>query len=170
MNLIKTLQSSFDKRTMNKIVAYIGNDPTKFDELVAAFLNSPYRITQRAAWPLSSCVKAHPELVRPHLKMIIKNLAKPGIHDAVKRNTLRFLQFIEIPKPLHGITLDICFPLVQNVKEPVAIRVFAMTVVANLCEMYPELRGELTEIIDKQMPYASAGFRSRGVKILRKLK
>ncbi|MCB0488830.1 MAG: hypothetical protein R2820_04570 [Cyclobacteriaceae bacterium] len=170
MNLIKTLQSDFSKQTVNKIVAHIGNDPARFKTLVDAFLAGHYRTTQRAAWPLSYCVKAHPELIKPHLKNIIKNLDKPGIHDAVKRNTVRFLQFIDIPKSMHGITLDACFPLLENKKEPIAIRVFAMTVLANLADTYPEIKGELIAVIEDQMPYGSAGFISRGKKILKKLK
>lgn len=170
MNLIKTLQSDFNKQTVNRIVAYVGDDPTRFKTLVDAFMEGHYRTTQRAAWPLSYCVAAHPQLIKPHLKKIIQNLNTPGIHDAVKRNTVRFLQFIEIPKSLHGITLDACFPLLENKKEPVAIRVFAMTVLASLAEFYPEIKSELTTVIEDQMPYGSAGFVSRGKKILKKLK
>ena len=114
-------------------------------------------------------MKKHPELIKPHLKKIIYNLKAPGIHDAVKRNTVRFLQFIEIPKSLHGITLDICFGFLQDKKEPIAIKVFSMTVVANLVKIYPELKGELMAIIEDQMPYGSAGYVSRGKKILKQL-
>lgn len=170
MNLIKTLQSDFSKQTVNKIVAYIGNDPARFKTLVDAFLAGHYRTTQRAAWPLSYCVKAHPELIKPHLRNIIKNLNKRGLHDAVKRNTVRFLQFIDIPKSMHGITLDACFPLLEDKKEPIAIRVFAMTVLANLADTYPEIKGELIAVIEDQMPYGSAGFVSRGKKVLKKLR
>ncbi len=169
MNLIKELQKDFNKAKCDKIVQYIGSDQSRFKMLVEAFLSEPYRLTQRAAWPLSYCVKKHPGLIKPHLKKIINNLNAPGIHDAVKRNTVRFLQFIEIPKSLHGITLDICFGFLQNKKEPIAIKVFGMTVVANLVKIYPELKGELIAIIEDQMPYGSAGFVSRGKKILKQL-
>ncbi len=170
MNILKELQKDFNKATCNRIVTYIGDDPKRFSILVDAFLNSEYRINQRAAWPLSYSVKKHPELIKPHLKKVITNLKKPKIHDAVKRNTVRFLQFIEIPKSLHGITLDHCFKLLQNKKEPVAIKVFSMSVLANLTKEYPELKGELSAIIEDQMPYGSAGFKARGKKVLKQLR
>ncbi|MEQ8362894.1 MAG: hypothetical protein RH948_08500 [Cyclobacteriaceae bacterium] len=170
MNILKELKKGFDKSTCDQIVTFIGNDQERFSLLVDAFLNSEYRVTQRAAWPLSYSVKKHPELIKPHLRKIINNLKKPKIHDAVKRNTVRFLQFIEIPKPLHGITLDHCFKLLQDKKEPIAIKVFSMTVLANLARAYPELKGELIAIIEDQMPYGSAGFISRGKKVLKQLK
>jgi hypothetical protein len=170
MNILKELQKDFNKSTCDQIVKYIGNDQERFSMLVDAFLNSEYRITQRAAWPLSYSVKNHPELIKPHLRKIIHNLKKPKIHDAVKRNTVRFLQFIEIPKPLHGITLDNCFKLLLDKKEPVAIKVFSMTVLANLTLDYPELKNELITIIEDQMPYGSPGFVSRGKKTLKQLR
>lgn len=170
MNILKELQKDFNKSACDRIVDFIGSDQKRFSLLVDAFLNSEYRITQRAAWPLSYSVKKHPELIKPHLKKIITNLKKPKIHDAVKRNTVRFLQFIEIPKSLHGITLDNCFKLLQDKKEPIAIKVFSMTVLGNLALEYPELKGELIAIIEDQMPYGSAGFISRGKKVLKLLK
>jgi len=170
MNLVNELQRDFDKETRDKIVRYIGSDQKRFSSLVSAFLDQPYRITQRAAWPLSYCVEKHPQLIKPHLKRIILNLKKPGISDAVKRNTLRFLQIVSIPKTLHAKTLDICFGFLQDKKEPIAIRVFSMTVLANLSKHYPELKGELIAIIEDQMPYGSAGFVSRGKKTLKQLR
>ncbi len=170
MNLIKELQKDFNKNTRDRIVQYIGNNPERFEELVAAFLGSSYRITQRAAWPMSHCVKKHPELIKPHLKKIILNLKKPQLHDAVKRNTVRLLQFINVPKSLQGHLVDICFGYLQDVNEPIAIRVFSMTVLGNLAIAYPDLKKELIALIEDQMAYASAGFTSRGRKVIKDLK
>ncbi|GHN02752.1 hypothetical protein WSM22_42410 [Cytophagales bacterium WSM2-2] len=55
-------------------------------------------------------------------------------------------------------------------KEPVAVRVFSMTVLGNLAVKVPELRNELIPLIEDQMPYVSAGFVSRGRKVLKQLK
>lgn len=170
MNLIKELQKDFNKRTCDQMVRYIGSDKTRFSELVNAFLNSSIRITQRAAWPLSYCAKAHPELIKPHLKKIILNLKKPNLHDAIKRNTVRLLQFVNIPKSLQGHVLEICFVYLEDVKQPIAIRVFSMTVLANLSQEHPDLKPELITLIEDQMPYGSAGFVSRGKKVLKSLR
>ena len=169
MNLIKELQKGFGKPTCDRIVAYIGNDQERFSALVEAFLNGGHRVAQRAAWPLGYSVKKHPVLVKPHLRQIIQNLDQPHIHDAVKRNTVRFLQFIEIPKPLHGATWGHCTRLLQDKKSPVAIKVFSMSVLANLAMEYPALKRELATIIEDQMPYGSPGFVSRGKKVLKSL-
>lgn len=170
MNWTYEILKEHSRKQCDKMVNYVGNDPQRFSQLVDIFLQGPYRITQRAAWPLSNCVEKHPELLRPHWKKILAFMSRPGIHDAVKRNTLRMLQFVRIPKPYQGRTADLCFAFLTNTKEPVAIRVFAMTVLANLAHEVPELKNELIPIIEDQLPYASAGFLSRSRKVLKQLK
>ena len=163
------LEAEHSKAQCNRIVAYIGDDPDKFAELIKEFLAGPGRITQYAAWPLSYTVVAHPRLAKPHLASLIKVLGTPGIHDAVKRNILRLLPSVEIPGTRREKLIELCFGFLTNRNEPVAIHVFAMEVLANLIEPYPELQRELALIIEEQLPYASPGYRSRALKILKKI-
>ena len=169
MNLVETIANEHSKAQCDKIVKYIGCDRSRFAQLVKVFLSGPYRITQRAAWPLSYCVEMHPELVRPHLRMIIQNLKKPGLHNAVKRNTVRLLQYIAIPKSLQGTLATVCFEMFQNPKEPIALRIFSMTVLAGIAQDQSELKNELRILIEDQLPYASAGFLNRARKVLKQL-
>jgi hypothetical protein len=169
MNLVETLAKEHSKAQCNLVVRYVGKDAGRFRRLVEVFLGGPYRITQRAAWPLSYCVQFHPELIRPHLKAILQNLKRPGASDSVKRNTIRLLQFIEIPKRLHGLTATVCFQLFQNQKEAIAIRVFSMTVLAQIARDQPALKNELKIMIEDQLPYAAPAFVARSRKILKQL-
>ena len=168
MNLEKTLLAEFSKAQAEKIAKYIGQDASRFKELMESFFSEEYRLTQRAAWVMSIVVRKHPELINAYLKKMIDNLEKP-VHDAVKRNTVRILQEIEIPKKLIGKTADICFSFLANPSEAVAIRAFSMTVLLNIVKQEPELKNELKIIIEDQMPYAKAAFLSRGKKTLKAL-
>jgi hypothetical protein len=168
MDIKKELLKEHSKLQTIKVVKYIGHNPKRFNMLIKMFLAGPYRVTQRAAWPLSYCVEAYPELINPHLKSVLKMLDTKDAHDAVKRNILRFLQHIEIPKRFYGIVTDRCFAL-MNPKEPIAIRVFAMTVLANIAKHEPELKKELRIVIEDQMPYGSAGYKARAKKIIKAL-
>lgn len=170
MKLVEIIEKEHSKRQMEKVVAYVGTSPVRFAELIDLYLSGPYRITQRASWPISNCVEVHPELIKPHLKRMIQFLDKPNIHDAVKRNTVRFLQFIEIPKALKGKVADLCFEYLTSGTEPIGIKVTAMTVLTNLATEFPDLKNELIPIIESQLPYSSAGFRSRALKSLKALK
>jgi len=170
MNLVKVILREHSKPQMEKIARYVGKDPKRFAELVAVFLAGPYRVTQRASWPLSSCVEHNPSLIKPHLKKILSYLYKEDEHVAVRRNILRLLQYITIPRSLQGKTINLCFDFLNNPKEPIAVRVFAMTVLANLVKENPDLKNEIILIIEDQLPYGSAGFLSRGKKVLKQLK
>lgn len=168
MEIEKVLLKGHSKALTSKIVHYIGADQNRFNTLVTIFLAGPYRLTQRAAWPLSNCVCQHPFLIDPHFASLLKMLKKPGIHDAVKRNIMRLFQFVDIPKRYQGQTIGHCFQLMDP-KEPVAVRVFAMTVLANLTRQHPDLKKELKLTIEDQLPFGSAAYLSRSKRILRQL-
>ncbi len=169
MNALALLRKGHSKAICQQVVTYVGDDPRRFQELVDAFYGGPYRITQRAAWPLSYCVEAHPVLVKPHLRKLVQNLRKPDLPVAVKRNTLRLLQFIDLPASLQGLVADVSFRLLQDPKETIAVHVFAMTVLARIARVEPEIGQELRVIIEDKMPYAGPAFRSRGSKALQQL-
>lgn len=169
MDIRKVLEKEHSRKMVSKIVDYVGNNTDRFKALIEIFLDGPYRITQRASWPLSCCIENHPTLLCPHFKDVLDNLRKPGIHNAVKRNTVRLLQFIEIPKRFEGKVADLCFIYLSNRKEPVAIRAFSMTVLAGIAERNPDLKKELKMIIEDELPYSSAAFKSRGMKVLKQL-
>jgi hypothetical protein len=169
MNLRKEILREHSKLQAARIQRHVGNDATRFGELVSIFLSGPYRVTQRAAWPLSMCVEKHPELAGPHLKVLLQNLNKENLHDAVKRNTMRLLQYVQVPKRLQGLAADMAFRFLQDPKEPVAVRVFSMTVLANIAREVPELKKELLLILEDQLPYGSAGFLARAKKVIKEL-
>ncbi len=170
MNLKETLLQEHSKAQCLLVVNWVGNDQKRFNELFNLFLANEYRVTQRAAWPVSYCVIAHPSLINKHWKTIVLNLKKPETHDAVKRNSVRFLQNIETPEKYHGDIMNICFSFLESPKEALAVKVFSMTVLWNLSKLYPEIKTELKFLIEEQIPTQSAGFKSRGKKILKELK
>jgi hypothetical protein len=57
----------------------------------------------------------------------------------------------------------------MNKKEPIAVKVFSMTVLANLSKSSPDIKKELRIAIEDQLPYGSAGFVSRAKKVLKEI-
>jgi hypothetical protein len=165
MNLRKQILKEHSKSNSRRIAKYIGDDEKRFAELMDLFLHDEYRVVQRSAWIVSEMATAHPHLIRPHLKKMLIYL-KQDVHDAVKRNVIRILQFIDIPKNLQGLTAEICFQFLMDAKEPVAVKVFSMTVLSNLCKTNTELKNELRLVIEDQLTNASAGFKARARKVL----
>lgn len=169
MNLRLQILQEHTKENCKKIVDWVGNDPKRFNELFDLFLNDEYRVTQRAAWPVSYCVIAHPELMKNNFEKLIANLNKPGIHDSIKRNTVRLLQSVNIPKKYEGAVMDICFNYVASPKEAVAVKAFSLTILGKLAKKYPEIIPEIKLLIEDQFPHQTAGFKSRAKKLLKEI-
>jgi len=158
------------KANSEAIVKWIGDSQQRFDQLFDLFLHDEYRVVQRSAWSLSCAVIANPKFIQKHFFKLLKNLEKPGIHDSVKRNTIRLLEHISIPERFHGRVMNICFNYISSPGEAVAIKAFSLTVLEQLSKQYPEIRSELKTIIEDRWDCESAAFRSRAKKILNKLK
>lgn len=169
LKIKEQLRITHSKENSELIANYIGDDPSKFKELIELFLDQEYRISQRSAMVLAKCTDAYPHLITPHLDRIILNLKNPVI-DAVKRNTIRTLQDVHIPDHMLGEAADILFKIMMDRNEAVAIKVFTMTTLYNICIREPDLANELKIVIEDQLPYGSAGFKNRGLKTLKKLK
>src|SRR6478672_6077006 len=167
MDLRQTILAEHSKANCNKIVKWVGNSQKRFAELFNLFLKSEYRVSQRAAWPLSYCVMDHPELISPHLAKLVKNLHNPGIHDSIKRNTVRLLQYIDIPKRFHGEMIDICLSYISSPREQAATKAFSLSILQNLSQQYPEIKDEVKLIIEERWPYEAAFLHSRAKKFMK---
>jgi len=166
MNIRDALLEVHSKAQAEKICRYIGDDPTRFAELMSYMLGSVYRLSQRAAYPLSYCVQRHPELIEPYWSKLAGQLERDDAHVAVRRNVARLLQFVEIPKRYQGRIFDACYNLLADPMQPVAVRCFSMTVAAKLAKNEPELLDELRLVATKYPQSSTAGFRSRSRRVL----
>lgn len=167
MNLRETILAEHSKAQANKIIKWIGSDQKRFDELVAFFTGADKKLVQRSAWPLSYIVIAHPQLIQKHFSKLFRYLQKTDLHDAVKRNSIRFLQDIAIPEKYHGDVMNLCFTYISDPKEKPAVKAFSLTVLQKLAEQYPDIKNELKVVIESQWENESAAFRSRAKKILK---
>ena len=170
MNLREEILKEHSKAQCTKIVKWVCSSQQRFDELFGLFINDEYRVVQRAGWPLSFCVIEHPSFINKHWKPLINNLKKPNLHNAVKRNSIRLMQDLEIPEKFHGEVMGICFKFLESPTEALAVKVFSMSVLGNLAKIYPDIKTELKLIIEEQLPNQTAGFKSRAKKVLKKIK
>lgn len=166
MDIHQALMAEHSKRQTMAIVEYIGDDARRFAELMKCFFAGEYRLTQRAAWPMNFCAERHPKLIQPYLPKLLDCLERDDMHTAVKRNVVRLLQYIEIPKRLTGRVYSHCVDLIDDAYQPVAVRAFALTVAARIAKSEPDLMNELRLIVSKHLPHTTAAFQVRARKIL----
>lgn len=167
MDLKKEILKEHSKKQCDKIVNWISGDKKKFNELFQLFLHGEYRVTQRAAWPLSYCAIAHPHLMENNYSALLNNLKKTDLHDSVKRNTIRLLQSVNLPKKYEGTIMEICFRYLEAPGEAVAIKTFSLTVLQKLAVKFPEIIPEIKLLIEDQFMHQTAAFKSRAKEFLK---
>lgn len=163
------LDAGHSKELRNQIVAYIGKSKSKMKQLMTFFFHDEWRYNQRASWAVARIASIHPNLLDPYLSQMVKDLESPK-HDAVKRNTLRIFEDIDVPETLEGELLDKCMAYLVDPKQAIAIRCFSITVIDKIVQRFPELAPEVIEIINDQLDYPqSAGFKVRAKRTLKSL-
>jgi hypothetical protein len=162
MDLEAEILREHSKRQALKIATWIGNDKRRFKELMELFLHGEYRVTQRSAWIISNCFDRHPQLVMPWLPRMLKKMQEPGVHDAVKRNIVRILQWVEIPEALLGTVATLCFEYLNSVDAPIAVKANSMTVLVNIAQREPDLKHELQAGIEQMLPFVGPALQARG--------
>jgi hypothetical protein len=125
--------------------------------------------SNRASRVVSICCCRFPELLKPYASSIIQKFTTLS-SEGVIRNYLKI--FVEVPIKLSNkhksILLNSCFDYLSK-SYAVSIKVYSMEILCNLSDEIPDIKRELYNLIEEQLPESSAGFKSRGEKILKKL-
>lgn len=173
MDVFHQLEKEHSKENSLSIVSYIGNDAERFAELMDCFFaeTKDYRVPQRAAHTLSLTFDKQPDLILPYREKLIQNLDNKNLKSSLKRNILRVLQFTKIEEDWMGSLYDNCFEFLGNPKEEIAVRAFAMVVLYNISNTFPELKPELKAMVESVLdePQVSPGIRSKANHTLKKL-
>ncbi len=168
MNLRIELLKSPGPIWTQRLGEYVSADKKHFEQLMELFFlieDSNYRLNQRATLILLEVEKVRPQWINGKVKAMVKALHK-SLPAAQKRNLLRVLQNQVIPERLWGHAADQCFQYLSSSQEPIAVKVFSMTVLYNISQHIPEFGKELKLLIEDQYDIGSAGFKARGRRIL----
>ena len=168
MNLREEILREHSKKQTLRIVDYVGNDKSRFAELMDLFFHGEYRVVQRSAWAMSIVSRKYPQLFEPYFQKALDYLKQPNLHDAVERNILRVVQDLAIPESLRGELVNSCLAYIEEPNKPPAIKAFSISVLENICRNYPELAEEIKVILDQRLPYESPAFQSRAKRFLKK--
>ena len=168
MDFVEQLQKEHSRANTDLIAKSIGNNPKAFKIIVDIIYTENAPLPQRASWLLAIVNNKHPELLIPYVSRFSKTVTGFTI-DGIKRNMLSILEKHNIPKKEQGKLVDTCFNYLLSNEETVAVKVYAMQIIANISEEYPELKSELKAVINDQLPKNTAAFYSRAKKILKKI-
>jgi hypothetical protein len=169
MNFREVLMENHSLALMQSIKKYVGDDKKRFGELMKLSLEDKTIIAPRASWAAMHAGDKRQDLLNPWIEKMLKHLSQ-SIHSSVKRNFLRLFQEIVIPEKFRGELIEVCYKFVYSMQEPIAVRVFSLTVICNQVKLHPELKNELEIVVkDLMTPGAPPAIISRGKKILKTL-
>ena len=131
-------------------------------------LYEEYPVGMMFTWMLGALTERAPEMMRPLLPDFFAARLEVDILG-YDRSLSKWFSICGIPVEIEGEVTDQLFEWLMDPKVKVAPKVFSMTALANLAQKYPELGFELRTIIEEQMPEGSAGYKSRGRKVLKQL-
>jgi hypothetical protein len=166
--LRKLSLSGYGRANANRIVDAISQKPDLYKDLFTLFLADEEPVSRRVVWGLDLYAEIHPEVLLPYLDSIVDHL--PGFrHDALKRHSLRMLARSPLPGNNLGQLISYCFDVLISPTDPPAVKVHAMEILYRAAQNEPDLKKELIDTIEWRLAESSAGIRSRGEKILKKL-
>jgi len=154
----------------DQVTKLIGNDPQKFQQLYEFVISGYSKASERAARSLDVCCEQYAELIYPYLDELVHHSA--SIKSVTKKRCMmRILTRHPIPENENtlGFLMNHCFGYLEDPKESIAVKVYSMEILYEMSKVIPEIRNELRHLTEENMRYGSAGIRSFGSKILRKL-
>lgn len=161
MNLREALLNEHSRNQTQKIVRAIGRDQKLFDQLVKLVLEKNGIISNRAAWVLGYSGITNKDYFLKYLSQLLELLNEKNVHNSLKRNIVRVLQYLDLPDDFCAEAFDTCIKLVLNNNEAIAVRAFSISILQNLIKKYPDFKEELKLSLQQILPNASAGLKSK---------
>lgn len=153
------------------VVASAIDNPEIFKKLMEYSFSDDKKLAFRASWTVSKVCDKAPDLIIPHLLMLVESLPKIN-NESVQRSFLRILSLTDMHRfgtKHHGMLAEYCFSALRSGFTAIAIKAYAMEVLYRLALIYPELANELSATINMIQGEGFAGIVARCRQILKKL-
>lgn len=160
MNPTDALRQEHSRKQTDRVAAWVGQDRRRFQTMVELMTGEDRLLAKRAAWVVSVVAEDRPEQLPEHLARLLDHLRTPGLHPAVMRAVFRSLQTVPVPGDLEGRVLAAAMAALGG-PVPVAVKVFAMTVLKRLAREHPALLAEVRALVEEQLAGASPAFLAR---------
>jgi hypothetical protein len=147
---------------------FVRQKPELIHELWEIYFRKEEPVSRRAAWIIDTVSENKPEWVEPYISQLI-DLLPSFNHDGLKRHGLRMISRNRIPDDKVAELMNICFEWLLSTEEAVAAKMYCILILYSISRYLPEIRHELIDTIEFQMPDGTAGFKNIGRKMLTRL-
>lgn len=167
----KEMRELLGERFMNqgKILGEQWKDDVEALELLWKFTTGDdHRLAMLSSWIWDHALDLNPGMRSIFMDRAVKFLPKAE-NDSIRRPLIRTISRSDIPKKYYGKLVDLLFNWLESNEIGIAVKVHSMTALGQIAEVEKGIAGELAIVIKDRMPFESAGFKSRGKKILKKI-
>jgi hypothetical protein len=168
----RSILSDSSRSLADYAAAMVGNDPVMFRKVLDLAYEQKSPVSMRAARVADLGCEHHPELIRPYLVRMVKDL--PGLTDmSVKRVFMHILirhSWVEDEEAM-GKLVDTLFKWLMDDNQAVAVKAYSMVILENITKMLPDLKGELILVLEEAAPlWESQALQYGARKLVRKLR
>jgi len=151
------------------LIEELESDSKLFEDLIKFAFDPDETLSFRASWIMDKAVEKHPDILSQQHIDIISDQVIGHFNFSVTRACLRLLSREKLTVKNLGRLTNQCFNWLVASSTPIAVKVHAMQLLYRVALLEPDFKNELKLIIEEQLPHGSAGFKSRGKKILKLL-
>lgn len=135
---------------------------------ILPLLQAEHPVGMRTSWMLGALSETAPEMLFPLLPRLFE-LRHTCLYAGYDRSLAKWLSLAGVPESIEGEAADQMFNWLIDPQIKVAVKVYSMSALADLCKKYPELQSELRTILEEQFKDGSAAFKSRSRRVLKQL-
>ncbi len=168
MDIEEILNNDMSQQMRGILIDSISQSEEQLNSLLNLSLSTNKKTAWRAAWLLSHVHDKAPDLLENKLDIISKHIFTCPF-DGVNRS---FLQILSKSDSIdYNVDLiNLCFDWMISPQKPIAIQVYCMRILGNVCKSIPEFKQELIITLENiDINNYSKGFVSSRKNILKQL-
>jgi hypothetical protein len=162
--------SGGDRRSIghsNEVVAQVLAHPAYFRHVFDGLSNDDAVVCMRAADVIEKITLQRPELLQPFKKGFL-TIAASSDQQEVRWHVAQIIPRLHLTARDRAVTLDILFDYLRDKSS--IVKTWAMQAIAELAAVDPELKRQVTPLLDELTLIGTPAMRARGRKILRQLR
>lgn len=168
-NIIEKLKGG-DRRSIgkaNEIVSDVLNNPTLFGVVFNSMLSNDPIVRMRAADAIEKITEERPEYLQPYKMVLIEQVAAVEQQE-VMWHVAQMIPRLELSEGERNLAVEILFGYLDSRSK--IVQTSSIQALADLTEKDESLLPQVVEVVEHLTDTGSAAVRSRGRKLLKKLR
>lgn len=142
------LQEKRLKADLIRAADFVDGQPDRLIILLNEITVQQQPIRDRLVWVVQLAIERRPELMNPEIKTEMAIRFRSSTTDAEIRAFLNIFRNHDLPDEQVAEVFDRCSEFVRNPKKAIAIRVYALYVMARIAKRFPDLQHETILAMD----------------------